>query len=509
MDNETYVEVANDVTVNGNLIVETKGAFVQINDNGTFTGTGKVNKTTANKNAWYYYTYWGSPVSNMTVASAFPNVSSNRRYFFNAANFLDANNDGFDDNNDWTIATGVSIMTPGTGYAVTSSSSSTFPGPDYITFEGTFNTGTITTPIIYTGDVSSADHPNLLGNPYASAINYNDFYNANSSIIEGVTYFWSQATPINANGKFSQNDYATYSVGMNAGVAGASGVIPNEFVPSGQGFFITAKANGTASFSNSMRAKGTTDNSQFFKTSTSKNNSNSSNSNKLWVNLSSDNGVFSQILVGYVDGATSDNDGLLFDAPKLESGEAAILYSTIINSSKRFVIQGKDVNSLTSDEMIPLGFKTTISEATMFTISIAQLKGDFLNGNAIYLKDKLLNTINDLSANDYTFTSEVGTFNDRFEIVFKSVTLSTETVALDANTVNILQKSQNNITFKVANNHTIKTIVIYDIQGRLIYQLKGNKNEETFNLPKLNQAIFIAKIELSNGALITKKAIKK
>ena len=227
------------------------------------------------------------------------------------------------------------------------------------------------------------------------------------------------------------------------------------------------------------------------------------------MNLSSDNGVFSQILVGYVDGATSDNDGLLFDAPKLESGEAAILYSTIINSSKRFVIQGKDVNSLTSDEMIPLGFKTTISEATMFTISIAQLKGDFLNGNAIYLKDKLLNTINDLSANDYTFTSEVGTFNDRFEIVFKSVTLSTETVALDANTVNILQKSQNNITFKVANNHTIKTIVIYDIQGRLIYQLKGNKNEETFNLPKLNQAIFIAKIELSNGALITKKAIKK
>ncbi len=508
VDNETYLEIDNNVTVNGNLVVETKGAFVQINDTATFTGIGKVNKTTANKNAWYYYTYWGSPVSNMTVASAFPNVASSRRYFFNAANFLDADNDGFDDDyNDWTIATGSSTMTPGTGYAVTSSSSSTFPGPDYVTFEGTFNNGTITTPIVYTGDITSADHPNLLGNPYPSAINYNDFYAANSSVIEGVAYFWSQATPANSNGKFSQNDYATYSVGMGAGVSGASGVIPNEFVPSAQGFFTTAKTNGTASFTNSMRVKGTTDNSQFFKTSTTKNTSSTTNSNKLWVNLTSDNGVFSQILVGYVEGATNTNDGLLFDAPKLESGEASLLYTTIENSSKRFVIQGKDVNSLNSDEVISLGFKTKITEATTYTISIAQLKGDFLNGNTIYLKDNLLNTINDLSANDYTFTSEVGEFNKRFEIVFKSAALSTETALLEANTVKIFRNSENNITFKVATSNTIKTIVIYDIQGRMLYQLKGDKNEETYKLPLLNNSVFLSQIELSNGIIFTKKSV--
>ena len=508
VDNETYVEVANNVTVNGNLIVETKGAFVQINDTATFTGTGTVNKTTANKNAWYYYTYWGSPVSNMTVASAFPNVASSRRFFFNAANFLDADNDGFDDDyNDWTIANGSSTMTPGVGYAATSSSSSTFPGPDYVSFVGTFNTGTITTPIAYTGDVTSADHPNLLGNPYASAIDYNDFYNANSTVIEGVAYFWSQATPANGNGKFSQNDYATYSVGMGAGVAGASGVIPNEFVPSGQGFFATAKTNGTASFTNSMRVKGTTDNSRFFKTSTTKNTTSTTNSNKLWLNLTSDNGVFSQLLVGYVDGATNANDGLLFDAPKLESGEASLLYTTIENSSKRFVIQGKDVNSLSLDEVITLGFKTKITEATLYTISIAQLKGDFLNGNTIYLKDKVLNTINDLSTNDYTFTSEVGEFNDRFEIVFKSATLSTETTTMEANTVKVFQNSQNDITFKVASNNIIKTIVIYDLQGQMLYQLKGDKNEETYNLPKLNNSVFLSQIELSNGIIFTKKSV--
>ncbi|WP_339916085.1 hypothetical protein [Yeosuana marina] len=507
VDNETYVEVENDAVINGDLIVETKGAFVQVNDNGTFTGTGHVNKTTANKNAWYYYTFWGSPVANMTVAEAFPNVSSSRRFYFEASNFLDANNDNFDDDgNDWQIAPGNSVMIPGVAYAVTSSTSSTFPGPDYVTFTGTFNTGIITTPIAYTGDANSEGHPNLIGNPYASAIDFDKLYAENSSVIEGTVSFWSQATPANSSGKFSQNDYATYSVGMHAGVAGASEVIPTQFIPSGQGVSLTAKADGILTFKNNMRVKGTTDNTQFFKSSNTKNTTNNIVSNKLWIDLKSNNGVFSQILVGYVDGATNDNDGLMYDSPKSDSG-AALLYSTIQNSSKKYVIQGKNVNSLTDEEVIALGFKTKITEATVYTISIAQMEGDFLKGHTIYLKDNLLNTIHDLSANDYTFSSEVGEFNSRFEIVFQTAALSTDTATLESNTVKIFKQGQNQVCFKVANNTSIKSINIIDLQGRMLYKLKGVNNEETYNLPHLNQSIFIANIELSNGALVTKKAI--
>jgi hypothetical protein len=46
--------------------------------------------------------------------------------------------------------------------------------------------------------------------------------------------------------------------------------------------------------------------------------------------------------------------------------------------------------------------------ATLYKLSIAQLKGDFLTSNPIYLKDNFLNKIHNLETSDYSFTSEVG-----------------------------------------------------------------------------------------------------
>jgi PKD repeat protein len=510
VDNKTYVEVENNVTANGALIVETQGAFVQVNDNAIFTGIGKVNKTTPIKKAWYYYTYWGSPVNNMTINEAFPLVPASRRFYFNASNYLDLNRDNFDDNgDDWQIASGGSIMTPGMGYAATSSTSYVFPKSDINTFTGAFNNGVISVPIAYTGDTNSLDHPNLVGNPYASAVDFNEFYSQNSDVIEGVTYYWSQATSANGSGKFSSNDYATFSVGLQGGVAGASGEIPNEFLPSGQGVFVTAKKNGTATFNNSMRVKGQNSNSQFFKSTNTKNKSQNINTNKLWLDLTSNNGVFSEILIGYVDGATNENDGLMYDAPKLESGEAALLYSTIENSTKRFVIQGKNLNSLNTDEVIALGFKTKITDATIYTISIAKLEGDFISTNSIYLEDTLLNKTHNLSASDYSFASEVGAFNTRFKIVFTSKTLSDNEIALEKNNLVIVELGSDNVQFKTNSNLNIKTVTIFDILGREIYNFKGNNNTETYKLTNLNNSIYIAKVALSNGTIITKKAVKR
>ncbi|MCB0434133.1 MAG: hypothetical protein KDD18_14490, partial [Mangrovimonas sp.] len=86
--------------------------------------------------------------------------------------------------------------------------------------------------------------------------------------------------------------------------------------------------------------------------------------------------------------------------------------------------------SLNLDEVIPLGFSTTINVPTTYTLSIAQLEGDFLTTNTIYLKDNLLNLYHNLSASDYSFTSEAGEFNARFEIVFQDNSLSVDTPLL-------------------------------------------------------------------------------
>ena len=181
----------------------------------------------------------------------------------------------------------------------------------------------------------------------------------------------------------------------------------------------------------------------------------------------------------------------------------------IENSDKKFAIQGKAPSSLTTDEIINIGFKTTINVATLYTLSAAKLEGYFLTGNPVYLKDNLTNTIHDLSASDYNFTSEVGEFTNRFDIVFNAQALSADTFDLDANTVQIIQLDDTHVTFKASNNLNIKTVTIYDLLGRQLYQLEGSQNEETYDLSNLQHSVFIAKITLSNGALVTKKAIKK
>lgn len=516
VDNGTYVEVENDVTVDGQIYVETQGNFVQNDVSGTFTNNGisLVNKSTAIKADWYYYTYWSSPVVGETIAGAFPNTDESRRFSFNASNFIDANGDDIDDNgDDWTVEVGGNIMTAGVGYAATSSRFAPYPSVDNGTFTGAFNTGDVTTGISY-NVINTSGSWNFIGNPYPSAIDFIAFQTANSSVIDGAAYFWSQslppdvANPGNEVYNFSQNDYATFTVGTG-GAAGASGIIPNQYIPSGQGFFVLGLANGNVTFKNAMRMADGTSNNQFFRVAPSKKNSQVL-ANKIWIDLTSDNGVYNQILIGYVDGATNENDGLFYDAPRNLSVDAsAILYSNIDNETKKFVIQGKNVNSINKEEVISIGYKTSIEVPTIFTLSIAQIEGDFLNDNAIYLKDNLLNTIHNLKESDYNFTSDVGEFNQRFEIVFSQDALSLVDNSLDEKALTIIEHNNGYVQFKLNATNKMSNIKIIDLQGRILYNYNVNGNDETLSLTNLSSAPYIAKVTLDNNYVITKKTVKR
>ncbi|MDO5971533.1 T9SS type A sorting domain-containing protein [Flavivirga aquimarina] len=552
----TYIEVQNDITIDASssIGVEPYGAIVQKNDLSSVTNSGgsiTVSKRTAPMNAWYEYTYWSSPVSGQTVSGALTSSPTNRRFIFNGQNFLDAtaetNNDdtaiggqdNIDDNgDDWQLVSGATIMQAGVGYAATLTGFAydTAPGVSNKqfrhTFTGDFNNGIVTVPI-YRNDSELLDYNwNFVGNPYPSAIDADLFLAANSNVatdivtpksINGAIFLWSQNTPPSSttNGNqtfnFSNNDFAIINaVGESAG---GDGVTPSRFIPSGQGFFISMSNSASASlvsgdiyttnvtFSNSMRVNGATDNSQFFKNTNTKSKTNTIVANKLWMNLTSDNGIFNQILVGYVNGATNDDDGVSYDTTKF-AAKGTALYSIIEGSSKKFAIQGKAANSLDSDEIIKLGFKTSIEVATLYKLSVAQLQGDFLTNNTIYLKDNLLNKLHDLSASDYTFTSEVGEFNDRFEIVFNAAALSTNDVSIEENQFSIIDLDNDKVQFNTNNSLNIKTIRVYDLIGRQLYYLKGASSSETYRLSNLNNSIYIAKVELSNGLVITKKAIK-
>ncbi|GAL70224.1 hypothetical protein JCM19302_2799 [Jejuia pallidilutea] len=50
---------------------------------------------------------------------------------------------------------------------------------------------------------------------------------------------------------------------------------------------------------------------------------------------------------------------------------------------------------------------------------------------------------------------------------------------------------------------------MFDLLGRALQTFNGDSNNETYNLSTLKNSVYIANIELQNGATLSKKFIKK
>ena len=389
-----------------------------------------------------------------------------------------------------------------------------------------YNTGDITYPVFYNTMNDATFHWNLIGNPYPSAIDIDAFFTTNSGILGQAIYMWSQVRlPLNTNPgnevlNFNQSDYITVNFAGEAG-NGADGNgdgvidaddIPDRYVASGQSFFIPSIVSGNANFTNSMRISGDNTNTQFFRsTKAQKNRKDDIEIEKLWLNLSSDIGIYSQICVAYSDISTDNYDGNSIDTARNYAGNAGILYSLIEEQGDTpFVIQGKSLNSLNEDEIVKVGFGAYISTEETYRLDLLKTEGDFLSSNTVFLKDNYLDVLHDISDSEYTFKSQGGTFNDRFELVFKSNVLSVDNNTTEDNGLAIVELNNGNVQFTIKDrNLTIDTVTIFDIQGRLIYDLEGDASTEIYNISNLSSSAYIAKVLLSNGQIITKKSIKK
>ena len=293
---------------------------------------------------------------------------------------------------------------------------------------------------------------------------------------------------------FSQADYITINT-MGGSGTGANGATPSAQIPSGQAFFIKSIDEGTVNFTNSMRNSGTNANDEFWRTSNTR--------ERLWINLSSDIGIFSQILVAYDDNATNEFDGNHIDTNRNYAGNAGYMVSMDHNGEGSYVIQGKALSSLNENEVIKIAYGAFISTNETYTIEAIKKNGSFLESNPVFIIDNLLNITHDL-ATPYTFTSDGGYFEDRFEIIFRNNALSTDDILLEASDLFITEGETDNITFELTHESvTIDAILIYDLQGRMIYDLEANSSSETYTLSNLNSQIFIAKVTLSDGTLLS------
>ncbi|WP_157495000.1 hypothetical protein, partial [Flavobacterium sp. KJJ] len=240
------------------------------------------------------YVYWSTPVKAQTLGGVSPLTLSDKYLSW--------------ENTKWVANPSTSFMTAGKGYIIRGPEtfSNTVRTPYTASFIGVPNNGTIA------GETAVPSTYYLIGNPYPSALSADDFINANLFLV-GTMYFWTHNTPVvlGPSYKYNSDDYATYNLSGGAGTqkapsGGAAGTninVPSGYIAAGQSFFMGAKAAGSISFANSMRRAGN-NNGQFFKPAgTSK--TADLEKNRVWLDMTNEEGAFKQILVGYIEGATN------------------------------------------------------------------------------------------------------------------------------------------------------------------------------------------------------------
>ncbi|MEO8238007.1 MAG: T9SS sorting signal type C domain-containing protein [Flavobacterium sp.] len=484
------LSVTNSVTVatNGQLIFENNASLVQTN-NVINTGSIIYNRNSAPmKN--FDYTYWASPVAGQTLFDLSPNTLADKYMSYSGTGWQ-------------VLIGGTAVMQPGIGYIIRTPKGGTWPAPhpevvsfpysQPVQFIGVPNNGNITS-----GQSLLNGKFYLVGNPYPSALNADDFLfnnTNNHNVLNGTIYLWTHNTAVTSL-KYTSDDYASYN-GLG-GVATSGGAVPSGYIAAGQSFFASAKANGNAAFDNSMRPTG--NNTQFFKPGkTSK--TAKLEKHRLWLNMTNTTGAFKQTLIGYAEGATNnfDND---FDGLTFDGNSYLDLYS--INGTDNLTIQGRAL-PFTDTDLVPLGYRSTV--AGSFTIAINQADGALAN-QRIYLEDKQTNTINDLTAQNYTFSTTVGTFNNRFVLRYTNKTLGTGDFENVENSVTVTSQDKTIVISSPTEN--IDKVFIYDISGKQLYkkQSVGNAELSIQHLP-FAQQVLLVKIVLENGYTTTKKLIFK
>lgn len=485
--------------------IENDASLVQINN------VSNIGNIEYKRNAFIRkldYVYWSSPVSPFHVSAVSPGTSSTLRFFWNST--VANSNGGL---GTWSNAN--ENMIPGKGYIVRGPNSFDTTIQQFTAnFVGVPNNGNISVPIArgsYTGaDYSGTngviitnmdDNFNLIGNPYPSAIRFTDFMAANPDL-EGSIRVWTHGTlPNNSTpnpfyGSFTYN-YTSADYIIHNGTGTISGPDTYDgFIPAGQSFFV-AMLDGpalttNANFTNSMRVRN--NNTQFYRNSNTEIQSGQEQS-RIWLDMVAQNGTVSRTLIGYIEGATYAKDRM-FDA-YTKTSNAMILYSLI--DSEKVCIQGRQL-PFDSNDIVPLGFK--VSTNGIYTIAIAAVDGIFSDNQTVYLRDKALNTVHNLSGNPYSFTADSGIYNERFELIYEDETLGID--HLENFGIKII--TNDNIVIR-SGNEQISEIEVFDMLGRKVNQyFSVNANEFSLDEKRKNQTLLL-KIKTVNDNISIKKVL--
>lgn len=459
------------IEAGADLIIEDQANLIQLeNDQNSGLAT-VISKSSPMK--WLDYTIWSSPVSSQNVFAFSPETVTSRIFTYKGA--LETVNQSPLNN---TPLSHTSIMEVGYGYFFRAPNTYHSLLPNSAVYEGKFY-GVLNNGSIVVNTYS--DNFTSIGNPYPSALNLSNVVTDHDATL----YFYTNSYDY-VDGAYTGNNYASYN---NTGAtASGNGVIPTAIVQKGQGFVIETPSS-TLEFNNAMRVS--TSGDLMRNTVVER--------HRYWIDLkeTESNKLYNQILIGYLEGATSGFDQGK-DA-KLFGHDGTALYSLITADETPYVIQGKGLPFADTDR-VTLGFKA--SKAGTFTIKLSHRDGLFTQSQSVILKDKLLNTQQDLTANNYVFTSEDGVFNTRFEIVYKSQQLSTEQPN-DLRDWLVYKKDE---VFQIhSTGFDIQHVEVFDMLGKRLFK-SAPIGTNTYQLPAFkDQQILIIKLQTMGNQTFYKK----
>jgi len=478
--------VANTVNVAGtaSMTVENNANLIQI-DNVQNTGNITVLRNSSAIRR-LDYTLWSSPVTGQNLFGFSPQTLPNRFYTYNSTtNYY---------NPIPSLGTeSATTFAKGHGYLirVANNHPATTPTEWPGEFNGQPNSGTVSVPLNTSNNASL--RYNLIGNPYPSAISIQRFIERNEPVITGQVWFWRKT-----NNPQSSSYCTVTAAGLYVGNPTLDSVAlydPRGVIRTGQGFFVEAKSSspGNVIFNNSLREA---DNSnRFFRTAV---NDEAVEMNRFWLSIGKEGETLNQMLVSYMTGATNGIDYGIDG--KIMDGDGVVALCSLVENNN-LSIQGRGLPFSGSD-VVTLGLRA--DEAGTYNVGLDRFDGLFA-GQDIYLKDNLLGTSHNIKNGAYEFTTEAGTFTDRFEVIY-AAPLNTGAPEAAANSI-IVYKSAGAIAIH-SGNTDMESIAIYDLRGRMLYSGDTiNAAETTVSTLQQQQQMLIVQVVTKAGAKISKKIL--
>ena len=340
------------------------------------------------------------------------------------------------------------------------------------TFVGALNVGSIgTEQNLYRLSSGISGGWNLVGNPYASAIDWNSESWTKINIANSV-YTWNQAT----------NNYAYYvnEIGANGGT---------NIIPAMQGFMVKVDSidnRGTLMMTNAIRVHDAHD---FWKTTPQK-----------VLRLTAYCEDFKDETVLRFDARASSIFDSEWDAHKLISPEGNVQIYTTYGG---YDLAINSLAEVSKDLIIPLSL--VVNQDGEYTIT-ATGANNLEEGTTVYLQDLLLKKITNLNEKPaYVFNSKIDDKPQRFRLLFNHDDQNTATQ--DASP-SMIYSFENSVYINTLQN-AVGRIEVYDVLGKKLFsETLQNTTLNIFNLNTLATGYYVVKLYNLNETKSEKIFIK-